>query len=112
MIYKANLNKPLLFLVAVLFLINLDIHSQSRELITLQTNWKFVKENPQGAADMDFDDSGWQDVSIPHDWAISGPFMLDGDGNTGKLPWKGEGWYRKALNIPSTYIRKKVYSDL
>lgn len=107
--YTAKLNKWLLLLIAVLFLINVDIYSQSRELITLQTNWKFVKENPENAASVDFDDSGWQDVSVPHDWAIEGPFMLEGNGNTGKLPWKGEGWYRKELNIPSTYTDKQVY---
>ena len=36
-------------------------------------------------------------VSVPHDWAIAGPFQADGDGNTGKLPWKGEGVYRKTV---------------
>lgn len=82
--------------------------SQSREIITLQSNWKFaLGENPN-AFQKDFDDSKWQSVSIPHDWAIAGPFNINGDGNTGKLPWKGEGWYRYKLNIPSAYSGKRI----
>lgn len=39
----------------------------------------------------------FEQVAIPHDWAIAGPFDPNGDGNTGKLPWKGAGTYRKSL---------------
>jgi beta-galactosidase len=81
---------------------------QAREVITLQTGWKFAKGN-QDASQADFDDSQWQKVFIPHDWAISGPTIADGEGNTGKLPWKGEGWYRRSLEIPSAYNGKNVY---
>lgn len=82
---------------------------QSREIITLQKGWKFSKGNFEKASQLKFDDSKWQDVSIPHDWAISEPTIVDGDGNTGKLPWKGEGWYRKSLEIPAKYTGKNVY---
>ena len=54
-------------------------------------------------------------VSIPHDWAVKGPFDKDIDkqvvaieqngernatektGRTGSLPWIGEGWYRTEI---------------
>jgi beta-galactosidase len=87
----------------------LEAKSQSREIFTLQKDWKFMKGNPKNASEINFDDSKWQEVNVPHDWAISGPFIIDGDGNTGKLPWKGEGWYRKQLEIPSTYKNKRIY---
>jgi len=82
---------------------------QSREVITLQTGWKFSKGNFDKASQLKFDDSKWQDVTVPHDWAIGEPTVVDGDGNTGKLPWKGEGWYRKSMEIPAKYASKNVY---
>ena len=82
---------------------------QERQIVTLQTQWKFAKGSNPNAYQKDFDDSLWQTVSVPHDWAISGPFNPDGDGNTAKLPWKGEGWYRYQLDIPSTYSGKRIY---
>ena len=36
-------------------------------------------------------------VQVPHDWAIAGPFDPRGNDATGKLPWKGEGVYRRTL---------------
>ena len=94
--------------VTLLFPI-LEIKAQSREIFTLQKDWKFTKGNPKKASEIDFDDSSWQNITVPHDWAITGPFIIEGDGNTGKLPWKGEGWYRKQLEIPLTYKNKRVY---
>ena len=40
-------------------------------------------------------------VSVPHDWAIAGPFEPAGDGPTGKLRWfEREGVYRRTLVLP------------
>ena len=38
-------------------------------------------------------------VNLPHDWAIAGPFDPNGEGGTGKLPWRGEGVYRKRFTL-------------
>ncbi len=62
--------------------------------LTLSGEWKFAKGPQEDAWRVDFDDSSWRTLSIPHDWAIEGPFDPRGDGNTARLPWKGEGWYR------------------
>ena len=40
-------------------------------------------------------------VAVPHDWAIAGPFAHKNDTNTGALPWKGEGVYRKTFVMPA-----------
>lgn len=45
--------------------------------------------------DVSYDDAEWRLVDVPHDWAIEGPFRADLEGYTGKLPWRGIGWYRK-----------------
>ncbi|MCB0843264.1 MAG: glycoside hydrolase family 2, partial [Bacteroidetes bacterium] len=82
---------------------------QERETITLTKGWKFHLGQADQAFQKSFDDSGWEDVAIPHDWAIGQPFIEDGDGNTGKLPWKGEGWYRTKLDLPENYQGKSLY---
>jgi len=96
-------------IVCFVILLNVESLAQTREIVTLQKDWKFTKGSPGNAATIDFNDTNWQDVIVPHDWAISGPFKVDGDGNTGKLPWKGQGWYRKQLDIPSHYKNNKIY---
>ena len=102
--------KPFTLQIAIILLVFSFLTStgQTRELITLQTDWKFSKGSFEKASQLKFDDSKWQDVTIPHDWAITEPTVIDGDGNTGKLPWKGEGWYRKSLEIPAAYSGKNI----
>jgi beta-galactosidase len=95
------------FILVTFIFISLNI--QGRDKTTLQTGWKFAKGNFENAAQPGFDDSKWQNITIPHDWAIAGPVIPDGDGNTGKLPWRDEGWYRRKLDIPSSYNGKNVY---
>jgi beta-galactosidase len=72
--------------------------------------------NPGGGsvalAQINFDDSQWQLLNLPHDWAIEGPFKQEYPGETGKLPWWGVGWYRKHLAIPTTDQGKKIYLDV
>lgn len=97
------------FISCIFFAFLFAVPSGARDVITLQTGWKFSKGNPQNAQKPEFDDSPWQSVTIPHDWAISGPTIPNGNGDTGKLPWKDEAWYRLLLDIPSNYAGKSVY---
>ncbi|MDX1408859.1 MAG: glycoside hydrolase family 2 TIM barrel-domain containing protein, partial [Saprospiraceae bacterium] len=93
---------------ASLCLLVTALDAQPRTSFTLDT-WQFAKGAHPGAADQDFDDRDWQRVRVPHDWAIAGPFIPDGDGNTGKLPWKGQGWYRTTTQIPAVHADQRVY---
>jgi beta-galactosidase len=72
-------------------------------------NWKFTKGNPENAQSINFDDSSWEKVNLPHDWAIKGPFNEQENGSTGKLPWRGEGWYRNTFTLSSEDQGKVVY---
>src|ERR1039457_115978 len=54
----------------------------------------------------DFDDSGWQKVDLPHDWAIELPFQQDkvltsqGSKPLGRgYPETSIGWYRKVFDV-------------
>ena len=54
--------------------------------------------NAQGAASIDFDDSGWQKVNLPHDWASFQPFVETANVSQGYRP-RGIGWYRRTLRL-------------
>ncbi|WNH07649.1 glycoside hydrolase family 2 TIM barrel-domain containing protein [Thalassobellus suaedae] len=81
----------------------------SSDWVNFNKDWKFTKGNPENANSESFDDSSWENVKIPHDWAIAGPFDPDGNGGTGKLPWQGEGWYRKTFEVNAEDQGKVVY---
>lgn len=79
-------------------------------------------ERPEGSpgqdfpfVQADFDDSGWDDVRVPHDWAIAGPFMpgdADVGGGMGRLPSPGVAWYRKSLPLTEDDQDKAIYLDV
>ena len=76
----------------------------------MQADWQFSR-----------DKQSWETVSVPHDWAISGPFDKKWDlqtvaivqngetqateksGRSGSLPWIGEGYYQRRFTIPSDF---------
>ena len=60
----------------------------------------------------DFDDSEWRHLNLPHDWAIEGPFNIDYNGSTGKLPYWGIRWYRKTLELSQDDVGKQIYLDI
>jgi beta-galactosidase len=62
-------------------------------------------------SDLRFSDSTWRKLDIPHDWGVEGPFRIELAGETGKLPWRGIGWYRKTFTIPESDKGKQVYLD-
>jgi beta-galactosidase len=70
-----------------------------RRVVSFNGGWRFAKGEQVGAEKPGFDDSAWQAVRLPHDWAISGPFNPAENGYAGKLPWRGEGWYRKTFTL-------------
>lgn len=96
-----------LFLLTALLAVTLS--AENRDWINFNENWLFSRGNPENAAVVGFDDSRWEILNIPHDWAINGPFDIEAPGNTGKLPWKGEGWYRKTFSVDKADEGKVVY---
>lgn len=72
------------------------------------SDFRFVKN--------DFDDSSWEKINLPHDWAIKGPFMTGNKpevgGGMGRLPSNGVAWYRKKLDIPASDKGKSIFLDI
>ena len=85
----------------------------------LKNDWKFTLDSVATEySDKDYNDAAWQTVSVPHDWAITGPFDRKYDlqnvavtqngekvasiktGRSGGLPYIGTGWYRRRFDVP------------
>ncbi|WP_427967904.1 beta-galactosidase GalA [Altererythrobacter sp.] len=52
----------------------------------------------QGAAAVNFDDSDWPLVNLPHDWAVDMPFDPDANPSQGYRQ-RGYAWYRRSLRL-------------
>ncbi|CAK7218892.1 hypothetical protein SCUCBS95973_003637 [Sporothrix curviconia] len=60
-----------------------------------------------------FDDSAWDAVNVPHDWAIKGPFNAPSvGGGMGRLPSNGVGWYRRNVTLSAADKGKSVFLDI
>ncbi|KAK4234659.1 glycoside hydrolase superfamily [Achaetomium macrosporum] len=60
-----------------------------------------------------FDDSSWETVDLPHDWAIKGPFNAPGiSGGMGRLPSNGVGWYRRKVSVAPDDEGKSIFLDI
>lgn len=100
---------------AVLLVVSFAASAQRSEIL-LERNWKFHRGDAENAQTVAYDDASWQTVTVPHDWAIYGPFSRDNDlqykqvvengetkatwktGRTGGLPYEGVGWYRTSFD--------------
>ena len=92
------------------------LQGQRRELML--RHWQFSRENAH-----------FSEVTVPHDWAISGPFDKQADmqtvaivqngetekseitGRTGALPWIGKGYYRCTLPLKALPQRALLCFD-
>ncbi len=70
--------------------------------------WLFNLADTPGAEAPAFDDAGWRNVNLPHDWSIEQPFDQTLASGTGFLPG-GIAWYRKHFTLTSTPY-PKVYT--
>ena len=69
--------------------------------------WKFHLGEVANGSFKGLDDSGWQEVCLPHDWSVSQPFSRDCSSGTGYLPG-GVGWYRLRFKLPKGAQGKRV----
>ena len=75
--------------------------------ILLNDNWKFYLGEAEDAWYKGYDDSAWEEVTLPHDWSVSLPFSREYSSGTGYLAG-GVGWYRLRFSLPEEYRGKKV----
>ncbi|MCH5331940.1 MAG: DUF4982 domain-containing protein [Alistipes sp.] len=100
--------------------------AEPRTEVLLEKGWRFTREDNPGFSAPQYNDKGWQSVTVPHDWAIYGPFGINNDmqstailqdgqteamehaGRTGGLPFVGTGWYRLRFEVPDFYEGKRA----
>ena len=91
---------------------------QGRTERLLEKGWRFTRSDHPSFKEVSCVDTDWQPVTVPHDWAIYGPFSAQNDkqevaiaqdgqtealehaGRTGGLPFVGVGWYRTVFEVP------------
>lgn len=125
------------FLVLVL-LSTLTITAQQRETIRLNDGWRFALghvdmardythgteyftyltktgfDHNKGPANVKFDDSNWQQVTMPFDWVVDLGFSGEASHSHGykKVGWKypesSVGWYRRHLTVPASDWGKRI----
>lgn len=101
------MKKIIICAVLVLLMPELVAQQALRLKENFDFDWKFSLDSSRIAMDADFDDSGWEDIQLPHDWSIKLPFDREAGGAAGFLPG-GIGSYRKSFKIPASYRGKKV----
>jgi beta-galactosidase len=89
-----------------------------RTELLFDSEWKFHRGDLEGAEGLDAPDSGWQDVSLPHDWSIED---IPGSGSpldsnaVGGIDMGyfvgGTGWYRKTFRVPAS-LEGKIFQLL
>ena len=93
----------LLLILIVLFLLPVAGNAQARVKYSINSCWKFHKEDVQNASSPEFDDTNWEAVNIPHTWNALD--ILDDEAGY----YRGTGWYRKTLEIPEHLKDKQIY---
>ena len=68
----------------------------------------------EGPYSLKFNDAGWQEVSVPHDWVATLPYAAVASHSHGyktvgyKYPETSVGWYRKTISIPASDLGKHI----
>ncbi|GAB3846689.1 glycoside hydrolase family 2 protein [Dactylosporangium cerinum] len=74
-----------------------------RQRVDLNSGWRFNKGDVAGAEATTFNDSAWQQLSVPHTWnALDG---ADGGNNY----YRGVGWYRRHYTVPVAFAGKMLF---
>lgn len=87
-------------------------NSNSRRIIEFNGGWRFNLGDVEAAQTETFDDSGWRQLNLPHDWAIEGSFSEANPAGAGggALPG-GIGWYRKHFTVDQLKPGQRVFVD-
>ncbi len=99
-----------LLFVAILSCGNISAaESSPRVRENFDLGWRFRQADTTNANAINFADSAWKEINLPHDWSIAGPYDKTNsvDPRGGFLP-TGIGWYRKHFLAPETLRGQKI----
>ncbi len=119
----------LLVINTLLLVFSIEGTESPRKIILLEDGWRFINKDIENAETSLYDDSAWEEVTVPHDWAIGKPFDMnideqvtqvveDGElkpylrtGRTGALPAIGVGWYRRPVVVSESDKGKRFFVE-
>jgi beta-galactosidase len=96
--------RQFLVLAALCFVATVSDAMDSPRLdVSLDGQWRFIRQDVAGASEVGFDDSAWLPVNLPHTWNN----MDAQDG--GNDYYRGVGWYRRHLVVEPQYAGKSLF---
>ncbi len=96
----SNLSKFVLAVVAAL-LVPFAAMAEPRQVHDLSAGWRFHQGDPEAQPlSAEFDDSGWQQVAVPHSWNRLGEYRSERSEATNAF--QGASWYRLHLATPKS----------
>ena len=103
------MHKLLIVAAVTLTAVSCYAEATGRVVLSFDSDWRFASGSIDDAQAIEFADSHWQQVSVPHDWAIAGPFdeQAPARGEGGFLP-TGVGWYRKHFQLPADLKGRRI----
>jgi beta-galactosidase len=76
--------------------------NQARAKINFNRDWKFHLGDDPSFAESGYNDSGWNNLVLPHDWGLDYPVDRKAPtGGSGGYAVTGIGWYRKKFEAPA-----------
>ena len=70
---------------------------------TLNNGWTFTLGDIQGAEKLNFNDSDWQRIGLPHSFGM--PYFM------GRDFYVGYGWYRKHICLDANDLKNKIFLE-
>lgn len=84
---------------------------QVRQSQLFNFGWKFQSGDLKDAQSIEYNDSDWRVLDLPHDFQIEQPWDESAGGARG-FKAMGTGWYRKAFKADSAWKNKRVLLDI
>ena len=94
--------RPMRIFSILILTLAFSFNTFARESTLLDSDWKFKLSDVVDAQQMNFDDSGWPTVAIPHNWGWA-------EAQQGKDFYRGPGWYRRELNVGAPENGKRYF---
>lgn len=96
-------------LIVFLIIQFINLHGQGRQVIDFNAGWHFKLGDDLQYRNPQFDETRWEEITLPHDWSILSDFGAEFPaGNAGGALPGGTGWYRKKFSLPKSAIGKQV----
>ena len=83
---------------------------QARQRQNFDADWLFVLGDSTQMSQVDYNDSYWRRLNVPHDWAREGDFFVGNPSGAGggALPG-GIGWYRKHFQVNGEEVKREKF---